>query len=1212
MEFVTEAFQKELITAHHKQNGYARFQKDSYEHFVDVLVPQIVAEYSNPAVVHDSASTGRRHVLSFGNIHVDMPRYREPDGSVTMLLPEEARHRQLDYCVQVYVDVHHDIFPLADVDVQSMPVYKTDDESVEWTMHLPRSEEHSSFNDVPFFEIPAMLHTRFCNLSVANYAHRVDTNMLPQEIKFASVECPKDEGGYFVIRGLNRTLQMQERLRTNTPFLFANKISRTNGKRGLRPGTVPLLSANNARRPNKYGFTCEVRSRHEVKIRSTSTLQVHVTWRRGGTPPEVYVTLPFLTGMDVPLVAVFRMLGFHDLSHIQKIVDPDDGPHVMAILNHACAHMSENEVFDYVGRYATKEVTLEARKKAMMHLLSNEMLPHLGLRNTREECLRKVVYLGVIVRRLLRAYDAVPSGFTGDEVESLEIMEVDDRDNYIYKRVDTAGTMMALLLRQLMRKFIKQLRRQLAHTVEARRPLNIPNLMKTQKITSDLRYAFRTGNWNVKRMVNNQNVGITQIITRMSFLALKSQLGRVNTPLNRDGKLTRPRQAHMSTWGILCPNETPEGSGCGLVKNLAVLTHIRVGCPNASVVFVLDYLGMVSFDAHPEPWTQQLVLVNGNIVGVTSTPNQLIDSVRDMRRKGHLPFDLTVARVLHGVNITTDAGACLRPLLLLTNLGRLPAVLAQWRQYPHLNLWSLMCEHALIEYLDKEEEACFRVAVTLQDVASHPVGTFSHMEIAPSTIFGHCAAQIPFSNHNQAPRNIYQASMGKQAVSVPCLNFDAQLEAQMHVPMYTQRPLVETGNEDPDFAMGINAMVAIISMGYNQEDSVIMNKSFIERGGFRSMHYSVMNVEQRVSGVDKETFENPSELQGVVNMKQADYQYLDTLGTVQLHAHVKKDMVIMGKTMNLQQLKGLDQKYNKRDNSVVYHGLEKNCVVDRVVLTNVREGVNAQRVRLRNVRVPEVGDKFSSRHGQKGTVGAVLRQDDLPFSVETGMSPDIVINACAIPSRMTIGHLLETLAAKTGVVLGKLVNGTPFRALNVDTDICSVLHKLGFQRHGNERMISGTTGELMEAAVFMGPTYYQRLKHMVADKVHSRNTGPHTIMTRQPSEGRARNGGLRLGEMERDCLVSHGASQTLLERFLHASDAFHTPMCRQCGILADPVYCTEFGETIRGKNGYCRNCRSGASVGTVIMPYVYKLLLQELAAVGFNVVHKFKVVENNT
>ena len=1199
VEYITEEFQKELFDSHNNVNGYARFQKDSYNHMMTSLIPQVIAEYSKPAVVHDSRSTGRRHVVTFGKVTMGKPNHREADGKVCMILPEDARQRQLDYCLPVMVDVMHDVFPLDPAEESSaastppLRMPGEDDPVPEWTMHLPDMENRAIHREVPLFEIPVMVQSDYCSL------HGI--SRLPSKgwdgsgLKQPASECPHDEGGYFVIRGLDRTLQMQEALRTNIAFVFAMK------------------------QPNKYGFMCEVRSRHELKMRSTSTLRVYVTTRKGGTPPEISAALPFLPSMDVPILALFRMLGFSDDVQLLAFVrgasplPPHIIPHVHAVLGHACGRMTQDEVFEYVGRTGTKETTVDARRRYVTHLLSNELLPHLGLVNTPAEIHRKAMYLGIMVRRLLLAYCDTPHGFTGGEVESLGVAEVDDRDHYANKRLATAGTMIALLLRQHLRKFIKTLRRTLAQQIENRRPLDIGNVVKTHKITADLRYAFRTGNWSVQRTTTNQNVGITQIINRTSQLALKSQVGRINTPMNRDGKMTHLRQAHLSTWGILCPNETPEGAGCGLVKNLAVLTHVRVGTPNAQLTYVLfKFLGVTPFDEAVSPETQPVVFVNGDIVGVHADPAALAAAARAARRNQCLPYDTSIVYRVSGVSLTSDSGCCMRPVFVVENLWRLPAAIQAVRAMPTEQLWSHLLNAAIIEYLDKEEEAEMRIAVTpeelaaaLPEAASDPE-PYTHLEICPSAMLGHCALQIPFADRNQAPRNIYQASMGKQAVAVPSLTYMDRFDAQMHVPYYSQNPLVRTGTEDADSGMGINAIVAIMAhTGNNQEDSVIMSRDFVERGGFRSTHYTTYTTEERSTGADPECFENPTACEGeVTGMKQADYSSLDSVGTIELNTPLTQGTVLIGKTVSTPHIEGKTENSVKRDASTVFHGAEEECRVDRVMITNNREGVNCQRVRVRAARIPIVGDKFSSRHGQKGTIGMLVPQADLPFSLATGMTPDIIINPCAIPSRMTIAHLVECVASKTGVVLGKFVNGAPFRKVSVEENICAELHRAGYERHGNERMISGITGELLEATVFMGPTFYQRLKHMTNDKVHSRSTGPHTVVTRQPSEGRSHNGGLRLGEMERDCLVSHGASRTLQERYLFASDAYSAPMCRKCGILAEHAYNTAFGSTVAGRTARCRVCGE-TNVADVIIPYPYKLLQQELGAMGITVRHTF-------
>lgn len=1493
---MTDGFRRDVLKSHDRVNGYAKFQKHSYDYLMTTQLPHIIGEFSSPAIVHNSASTGRRHVISFSNVTMGSPSHREADGKVCSLLPEEARLRQLDYTLLVMIDVVHEVFPLGPSDAPT-----DDEDSPEWTMHLPNMEKRVVHREVPFFEIPVMVQSRFCAL---NGISRVPGRGWDGSgLKQPSSECPRDEGGYFIIRGLDRTLQMQESLRTNTSFVFPVK------------------------QPNKYGFVCEVRSRYETKMRSTSTLRINITTRKGGTPPVVVISLPFLP-TDVPLLAMFRMLGFGARDDMVAFINgptplPENvAPHVTAVLRHACEESTDDEIFDSLGRAGTKDTTVEARRKCVTHLLANEFLPHLGLQNTPVELRKKAMYLGMMVRRLLIAYCNAPAGFAGNEIEGMSIKGVDDRDHYANKRLSTAGTMIALLLRQHMRKFIKTMQRTLASLIESRKPLDVGNVVNTQKISADIRYAFRTGNWSVQRTNTSQNVGITQVVNRMSQLALKSQIGRINTPMNRDGKITHPRQAHLSTWGILCPNETPEGVGCGLVKNIAVLVHVRVGtCKRTLESCLYTFMGVQPIT--PTSAAGYVVMVNGDIVGTHPDPDALAQRARRARRNHIIPYDTSVARTAWGVGIGIDAGCCMRPVFVAENLHLITGVIADNRHTPTEELWTLLLRKGIIEYLDKEEEMEMRIAVTPAEMdADH-----THMEISPSTMLGHCARQIPFADRNQAPRNIYQASMGKQAVAVPTLPYADRFDAQMHVPHYTQRPLVETGAEDVEFGMGTNAIVAVMShTGLNQEDSIIMNQGCVDRGMFRSTHYTTHTSEEQSTGADPECFENPTMCDDISGLRQADYSALDDVGTIQLNTRLAPGTVLVGKTITTQHIEGKTER--KRDASLVYNGADDNSRVDKVMLTNNKDGVNCQRVRVRSTRIPIVGDKFcmtpdhdvmtldgwkpvaevtckdrvacldngtlvyhnptgtpafentedlyhiqsqqvdllvtpghrmyvsppngpfqlipasdimgkrvrymknasnpnpdfqfvlpavknkaeyvvpmdawldffgrwiadgwvsnnsvaickephrseiralsgalgyfmyphgdknlitdnqlatylgainktlpawvwdlserqarvlvhglvrgdgtvtnsgsmqyftsstrladdvqrlclhagwsankvlrdeagtcfdregriflsswcigivrsknqphvnhghhltqveemvphtgmvhclevptevfyvrrngkpvwtgnSSRHGQKGTIGALIPQADMPFSMETGMTPDIIINPCALPSRMTIAHLVECVAAKTGVVLGKFVNGEPFRDMSVEHDLCDALHRAGLQRHGNERMISGVSGELMEASVFMGPTFYQRLKHMTADKVHSRATGPKTTITRQPTEGRANHGGFRLGEMERDCLVSHGSSRVLQERYLYASDAYSAPMCTKCGILAEHAHNPGFGVVLNGRAARCRVC-GDTDVKDITVPYAYKLLLQELGAMGVAVKHGFK------
>jgi len=515
--------------------------------------------------------------------------------------------------------------------------------------------------------------------------------------------------------------------------------------------------------------------------------------------------------------------------------------------------------------------------------------------------------------------------------------------------------------------------------------------------------------------------------------------------------------------------------------------------------------------------------------------------------------------------------------------------------------FSDLVREGVIEFIDaEEEEMCligmFVETVKVQNLSSNRA-KFTHCELHPSMILGICASSIPFSDHNQSPRNSYQAAMGKQAIGFFSMNFQKRMDTMSHVLYYPQQPLVTTSamsfmNLD-NFPNGINAIVAIACHGgYNQEDSIIMSQDSIDRGIFRSSSFRSYKDEEKIkfSGT-KEKFEIPN-IKDCLGSKSGSYEKLDFDGLISEGLKVSGDDIIIGKTVPCDFSKSkfsftpLQRNYKlKKDASTSIRSFESGTV-DKVMLGTTDQGTRLVKVRIRSIRIPQIGDKFASRHGQKGIVGMLYKQYDLPFTCD-GISPDIIMNPHAIPSRMTIGHLLECLLSKVSSISASKGDrdGTAFSGLSVEK-ITKKLKNFGFQEHGWEEMTNGCTGEKMEAPIFIGPTYYQRLKHMVDDKIHSRARGPVQILTRQPVEGRARDGGLRFGEMERDCMISHGAAIFIKDRLMDQSDAFSVFVCDLCGFLA-------IGN--KNKNVFeCRNCKNKNSISLIKIPYACKLLFQEL------------------
>ncbi|KAI8000513.1 DNA-directed RNA polymerase II subunit RPB2 [Camellia lanceoleosa] len=515
--------------------------------------------------------------------------------------------------------------------------------------------------------------------------------------------------------------------------------------------------------------------------------------------------------------------------------------------------------------------------------------------------------------------------------------------------------------------------------------------------------------------------------------------------------------------------------------------------------------------------------------------------------------------------------------------------------------WHDLVAKGYIEYIDTEEEETTMISMTINDLITARLNpeeayseTYTHCEIHPSLILGVCASIIPFPDHNQSPRNTYQSAMGKQAMGIYVTNYQFRMDTLAYVLYYPQKPLVTTrAMEHLHFRQlpaGINAIVAIACYsGYNQEDSVIMNQSSIDRGFFRSLFFrSYRDEEKKMGTLVKEDFGRPDRA-NTMGMRHGSYDKLDDDGLAPPGTRVSGEDVIIGKTTPIAQedAQGPAARYTKRDHSTSLRHSETG-MVDQVLLTTNADGLRFVKVRVRSVRIPQIGDKFSSRHGQKGTVGMTYTQEDMPWTME-GITPDIIVNPHAIPSRMTIGQLIECIMGKVAAHMGKEGDATPFTDVTVD-NISKALHKCGYQMRGFETMYNGHTGRRLPAMIFLGPTYYQRLKHMVDDKIHSRGRGPVQILTRQPAEGRSRDGGLRFGEMERDCMIAHGAAHFLKERLFDQSDAYRIHVCERCGLIAIA--------NLKKNSFECRGCKNKTDIVQVHIPYACKLLFQELMSMA--------------
>lgn len=658
-----------------------------------------------------------------------------------------------------------------------------------------------------------------------------------------------------------------------------------------------------------------------------------------------------------------------------------------------------------------------------------------------------------------------------------------------------------------------------------------------------------------------------------------------------------------------CPAETPEGQSIGVVKNISYMGHITIPTNSSSLYeYVKPFLVSVNDTISENLYKKVKIFVNGCWLGITETPIELYNDMKDKKYKGIINIYTSVIfdyKMLE-IRICNDGGRLTRPVLKVKNnramidrdiIDKLISKELSWNDL----LTNCKLDESVIEYIDPEEQNLTMIAMKckhgyLQDV-NHTFN-YTHCEIHPSTIFGVLASCIPFPEHNQAPRNTYQCAMGKQAMGVYATNYDKRMDKTAYVLNYPSRPLVDTRlmnmiylNRIPS---GTQIHVAIMThTGYNQEDSVLVNKGSLDRGLFLATIYHTEKDEDKNIIRDEiiRCKPDPTKTKGI---KFGNYDKLDTNGFIPENELVENRDVIIAKTIPIKENRNDPTKTVKfEDQSKTFRTTEE-TYIDKNYTGRNGDGYNFAKVRVRTLRKPVLGDKFSSRHGQKGTCGNIIQECDMPFT-KNGLRPDIIINPHAIPSRMTIAQLKETLLGKVLLELGMFGDGTSFGNLDIKT-ISSELLKLGYESYGNELMYNGLTGEQLETSIFIGPVFYQRLKHMVNDKQHSRSIGPMVNLTRQPAEGRSRDGGFRIGEMERDVMIAHGASRFCRERLYDVSDKYSVNVCKKCGMIA------AFNEGNKKYNDFsihlCKTCDNKTDFALVDIPYAYKLMAQELQTIN--------------
>ncbi|OJJ66566.1 hypothetical protein ASPBRDRAFT_35001 [Aspergillus brasiliensis CBS 101740] len=1214
-----------VISSFFDTKGLVSQQLDSFDEFISSTMQELVEEQGQvtldqtlpPSEDEVDPVVVRRYELKFGTVMLSRPSVTEGDGATTIMLPQEARLRNLTYASPLYLGVTKKIMEgrerlVADRDdddmVESNEDRKAHGTYLQWEQkELPpdQAKEETVF----IGKMPIMLKSKYCILKD-----------LSEQALYNWNECPYDSGGYFIINGSEKVLIAQERSAGNTVQVFKK----------APPSPTP--------------YVAEIRSAVEKGSRLLSQLSLKLFAKgdsaKGGFGPTIRSTLPYVK-TDIPIVVVFRALGVVSdediLNHI--CYDRNDTP--MLEMLKPCIEegfvIQDREVaLDFIAKRGSSQSSMnhERRVRYAREIMQKEFLPHISQSEGSET--RKAFFLGYMVHRLLQC--------------ALGRRDVDDRDHFGKKRLDLAGPLLANLFRVLFTRVTRDLQRYVQRCVETNREIYLNIGIKASTLTGGLKYALATGNWGEQKKAASAKAGVSQVLSRYTYASTLSHLRRTNTPIGRDGKIAKPRQLHNTHWGLVCPAETPEGQACGLVKNLALMCYITVGTPSEPIIDFMIQRNMEVLEEFEPQVTPNAtkVFVNGVWVGIHRDPAHLVNTMLSLRRRNMISHEVSLIRDIREreFKIFTDAGRVCRPLFVVDNDPKsencgslvlnkehirkleqdkdLPPDLDPEDRRERYFGWDGLVKSGVVEYVDAEEEETIMIVMTPEDleiskqlqagyalpeeelhdpnkrvrsILSQKAHTWTHCEIHPSMILGVCASIIPFPDHNQSPRNTYQSAMGKQAMGVFLTNFDQRMETMANILYYPQKPLATTRSMEflrfRELPAGQNAIVAIACYsGYNQEDSVIMNQSSIDRGLFRSLFYRTYTDSEKMVGLTVvERFEKPMR-SDTIGMRKGTYEKLDEDGIVAPGVRVSGEDIIIGKTAPLapeaEELGQRTKAHTKLDVSTPLRSTE-NGIVDQVLVSTSNDDLKFVKVRMRTTKIPQIGDKFASRHGQKGTIGITYRQEDMPFTRE-GVCPDLIINPHAIPSRMTIAHLIECQLSKVSSLRGFEGDATPFTDVTVDS-ISRLLREHGYQSRGFEVMYNGHTGRKLVAQVFLGPTYYQRLRHMVDDKIHARARGPTQILTRQPVEGRARDGGLRFGEMERDCMIAHGASAFLKERLFDVSDPFRVHICDDCGLMT-PV--------AKLKKGLfeCRLCNNKHRISQVHIPYAAKLLFQELASMN--------------
>ncbi|MDP4039224.1 MAG: DNA-directed RNA polymerase subunit B'' [Candidatus Pacearchaeota archaeon] len=939
---------------------------------------------------------------------------------------------------------------------------------------------------------------------------------------------PLDPGGYFIINGNERIMVMTEDLAPNQPFI-------EEGRRGL---TLRVFSQ---RGPYRIPTT----------ISETGEGILDVTFSRL---------------RNIPAIVLIKALGLTKESDIAKQIGREEDSIIVNFYEYAklqtprdaLLFMAENS-----GVQGTEKEVLDRIKQR----IDSYFLPHIGL--DKESRIEKAVTLCKLIKQFLSA----------KENNNLRT----DKDHYANKRVKLSGDLLSDLFRVNMNILVKDIQYTLQKVAKRKKFYSVKTVAKSTLFTHRVESAIATGSWIGERS------GVTQNMSKNNYLDMLSSLQRVSSMLPGEQENFMARTLHPTHYGRFCPTETPEGTEVGLRKNLALLSQI-------STAVQFDEKKIVKFfkDIGLNEENGRDVFFNGRFVGLSENPEDFANKVREGRRRGELPWQLGVSSnsPTNSVVISTEVGRVLRPLIVVnkgvSQINDEHLVLLEQDEIK----WEDLIKKGIIEYIDASEEEDALVAPEQEDIT----GDHTHLEIDSIGIFGLVTSLVPFGNHDQSARLNRGSKTLRQSLGIYAANYLVRLDTNLSILHYPQHPIVRSFTYDAlnIYPAGQNLVVAVIPYeGYNMEDSVVLNRGSIERGLARSTYFKpYRTTELNYAGGLKDEITIPDKDVSGYRTEES-YRFLEDDGIVYPEAELSSNEVVIGRITPpkfLSEAKDISIQSKKEGSISIKQG--ETGKIDAVFVTADSEGNKIAQVRVRDLRIPEPGDKFSTPHGQKGVVGMLADPKDVPFT-SRGVKPDLIFNPHGLPKRMTMGYMIEVLAGKVGAIRGKFIDGTPFSGEKAE-DLENQLREMGFDFEGKETMYDGVSGRKMDMKIYIGNMYYLKLGRMVKNLIHARASGKVALLTRQPVEGRSRGGALRLGEMEQQALVGHGASLLLKERY--DSDKTTIYICKKCGALG-------IKDTIRNKM-YCPVCSSN-EIEPIEVSYAFKLLVEEL--LGLHILTKFEL-----